>query len=107
MAMSGMKVKKGDLVKVQTGKERGKQAKVLRILPGARTVVLEGLFMAHKHRRARRSGEKGQIVQIAMPVAASKVMVVCPQCSKPTRVGYRREGDKKVRLCKKCGASFS
>ncbi|KKU47157.1 MAG: 50S ribosomal protein L24 [Parcubacteria group bacterium GW2011_GWF2_46_8] len=91
------KLKKGDMVQVLSGVERGKQAKVTHIYPESRRVTLEGLFVSHKHRKPRKSGEK---------VSVSKLQVVCPRCKKPARIGFVTEAGKKKRVCKKCNAPF-
>lgn len=98
-----MKIKKGDKVKIITGKDKNKQGKVLQVLPQKEKVVVEGLNLVIKHVRPRRAGEKGQRIQFPAPLHISNVMLVCPKCNKSTRVGYKiLENKKKVRLCKKC-----
>ena len=99
-----MKVKKNDTVLVITGKDAGKTAKVLAAMPKTNKVVVEGINMQKKAKKARSAQEVSQIVDQAGPINASNVMVVCPACEKATRVAYKVEGDKKVRVCKKCGA---
>ena len=99
-----MKVKKNDTVLVITGKDAGKTAKVLSALPKANKVVVEGVNMQKKHKKARSAQEVSAIQTQAGPIDASNVMVICPVCSKATRVSYLVEGDKKARICKKCGA---
>ena len=69
-------------------------------------VIVEGVQVATKHRKARKQGEESAIITMPTPVYASKVMLVCPKCGKPTRVGHAFVGDKKMRACKKCGAQF-
>ena len=99
-----MKVKKNDTVLVITGKDAGKTAKVLAALPKANKVVVDGVNVQKKHQKARSAQEVSAINSQAGPIDASNVMVVCPVCNKATRVAYAIEGDKKVRICKKCGA---
>lgn len=101
-----MKIKKNDNVIVMTGKDRGKSGKVLQVLVKDGKVVVQGANMMKRHERARKQGEKGQIVSKEVPLRASNVMVVCPRCAKPTRVGFHIEGDSKSRMCKKCKGSF-
>lgn len=84
------------------GKEKGKRGKVLTVLPKEGKIVIEGLHLVKKHRRPRRTGEKGETVQVPRAVPVSKVKLVCPKCGSPTRVGYRVSGKTKVRICKKC-----
>ncbi|OHA08973.1 MAG: 50S ribosomal protein L24 [Candidatus Sungbacteria bacterium RIFCSPLOWO2_01_FULL_59_16] len=99
-----MKIRKGDTVKVLSGKDRGKRAKVIRVFPEDEKISVEGVNVKKKHRRARRQDRKGEIALIPAPLSASAVQVICPSCSKPTRVGYgRNETGKKIRTCKKCG----
>ena len=101
-----MNVKKGDTVVVLSGKDKGKQGKVQRTIPKEDKVVVEGINMVTCHVKARRQGEESAIVKREAPLYASKVQVVCPKCNKATRVGHKIEGDKKVRVCKKCGAEL-
>lgn len=98
-----MKIKKNDTVIIRAGKDQGKKGKVLQVLPEDGTVVVEDTNVFVKHLRPRKSREKGQKVQFNAPLAASKVILVCPKCSKVTRVGYKiLENKKKVRMCHKC-----
>lgn len=99
-----MKVKKNDTVLVITGKDAGKTAKVLAALPKDNRVIVDGVNVQKKHKKARSAQEVSSIQNQAGPIDASNVMVVCPVCNKATRVAYAVEGDKKARVCKKCGA---
>ena len=99
-----MKVKKNDTVLVLTGKDAGKTAKVLVALPKDNRVVVDGVNVQKKHKKARSAQEVSQITNQSGPIDASNVMVVCPVCNKAVRVAYSVVGDKKVRICKKCGA---
>lgn len=99
-----MKVKKNDTVLVLTGKDAGKTAKVLVALPKDNKVIVDGINVQKKHKKARNAQEVSSIQNQSGPVDASNVMVVCPVCNKATRVAYKVEGDKKARICKKCGA---
>jgi large subunit ribosomal protein L24 len=99
-----MKVKKNDTVLVITGKDAGKTAKVLAAMPKANKVIVEDVNVQKKHKKARTAQEVSSIQNQAGPIDASNVMVVCPVCNKATRVAYQVEGDKKARICKKCGA---
>lgn len=99
-----MKVKKNDTVLVLMGKDAGKTAKVLAAMPKANKVVVDGVNVQKKHKKARSAQEVSSIQNQAGPIDASNVMVVCPICNKATRVAYQVEGDKKARICKKCGA---
>ena len=101
-----MKIKKDDKVIVLSGKDKGKQGKVLSADPKAMKVVVEGVNVATKHQKARKQGEEGGIIKVETPIYACKVQLVCPKCGKGTRVAYKLDGDKKVRVCKHCGAEI-
>lgn len=98
-----MKVKKNDTVLVLTGKDNGKTGKVLRALPGDNKIVVDGINVQKKHKKARSAQETSAIVEQAGPIDASNVLVVCPHCEKATRVAHAEVDGKKVRVCKKCG----
>ena len=97
-----MKIKKGDKVLMIKGKDRGKTGAVLRVSPRDEVVVVEGLNMIKKRARARKGGEKGQIITVPRAVTASNVKLICSRCGKATRAGSKIEGDKKFRICIKC-----
>lgn len=99
-----MKVKKNDTVYVITGKDAGKTGKVLTAFPKENRITVDGVNVQKKHQKARSAKETSGIVEMSGPIDASNVLVVCPACNKATRVSYKVEGDKKVRVCKKCGA---
>ena len=101
-----MKIKKDDKVVVLSGKDKGKQGKVLIADPKGAKVVVEGVNVATKHQKPRKQGEEGGIMKREAAIASCKVQVVCPKCSKGTRVAHKIEGDKKVRVCKHCGAEL-
>ncbi|MFC1662772.1 50S ribosomal protein L24 [Patescibacteria group bacterium] len=97
-----MNIRKDDNVKIIYGKDRGKQGKVLQVLPKNGRIVIDGLNVALKNVRARRENEKGQVVKYNAPMDLSNVQLVCPKCNKPTRVGHQVINKKKERVCKKC-----
>ena len=101
-----MSIRKDDKVVVISGKDKGKEGKVLVANPKAGKVIVEGVNVASKHQKPRKQGEQGGIIKMETPIYACKVMVVCPKCGKATRVAHKMDGDKKVRACKKCGASL-
>ena len=101
-----MNVKKGDTVIVLSGKDKGKQGKVLIADPKGLKVVVEGVNVATKHQKPRKQGETGGIVQREAAMYASKVQVVCPKCGKGTRVAHKIADGKKSRVCKHCGAEL-
>lgn len=109
-----MKIKKGDNVIMLSGKDRGKTGKIIHVFftrrssgeggPNGNKIVVEGLNLVKKHLRARKQGQKGQIVSKERAVSASSVALVCKSCGKQTRVGFKIEGENKIRICKKCGS---
>lgn len=98
-----MKIKKNDQVLIITGKDRGKKGKVLKCLPKSGRVVIENINFKKKHIKPRKQGEKGRIIEIAMPVDVSNVKLICSKCGKTTRIGYKISDKNKLRICKKCG----
>jgi large subunit ribosomal protein L24 len=101
-----MKIKKGDLVKMIAGKDRGKTGKVLRVFREEKKITVENLNTVKKHNRPKREGEKGQRVEIPRKVTVSNAMLICPKCNKSTRIGYEISGETKHRVCKKCKAEI-
>ncbi len=101
-----MKIKKNDQVLVIAGKDAGKIAKVLVAMPKQNKVVVDGVNVQKRHTKARSANETSEIKSQSGPIDASNVMVVCPTCGKATRVSYKEVDGKKVRVCKKCGASL-
>lgn len=102
--MNSMHIKKGDKVVVIAGKDKGKEGVVLRSVPQAQRVVVEKVNVVKKALRPTQQNPQGGISSIEAPVHVSNVMVVCPECKKPTRVSMRvNDAGKKVRVCKKCG----
>ncbi len=96
-------IKKGDNVVVISGQDKGKKGKVLSVGVNKRTVIVEGINMATKHKKPRRAGEAGGIIHQEAPIYACKVMHICNKCGKPTRIGYKIMADgKKSRVCKNC-----
>lgn len=100
------KIKKGDTVKLLTGKDAGKTGKVLKVDLKKETAVVEGVNVQKKNTKPKREGEKGQVVEYNSPVRISNIAVVCPKCNKPSRLGGKKVGKKKLRVCKKCKAEF-
>ncbi|MDD5144955.1 MAG: 50S ribosomal protein L24 [Candidatus Pacebacteria bacterium] len=97
-----MKVKKGDTVLIISGKDRGKKGKIIKALPQAGKILVEGINLKKKHQRPKKQGEKGQIVSMPGLIPSSNAMLVCPKCNKPSRIGYKISDKKKARFCKKC-----
>jgi len=107
-----MKIKKNDKVLIISGKDRGKTGKVLRVFPKEGKILVEGGNIVKKHQKPKRQGEKGQVIQLPKPIDASNVKIICPNCGKASRIGYRvvlkNEKQKtKTRICKKCDQVLS
>ncbi|NTW14867.1 MAG: 50S ribosomal protein L24 [Candidatus Moranbacteria bacterium] len=101
-----MKLRKGDEVEVIAGKDRGKRGKILSVLPKEDKVIVEGVNVMKKHRKATRDGASGERIEKPFPVHVSNVMLVCPHTGKPTRVGYAVEGGEKVRVSRRSGKAI-
>jgi len=102
------KVRKGDLVKVVAGTDRGKVGEVLRVFPGEDRIIVKGVHMVKRHRRPTAQQREGGIVEQEEKIHISNVLVICPECDTPTRVGlgFSPEGEK-LRRCKQCGRTFA
>jgi large subunit ribosomal protein L24 len=102
-----MKLKKGDEVEVLAGKDIGKRGAVMRVLPAANKVIVDRVNIAKKHQKPTKATMQGGIIDKEMPIHASNVGIVCKSCKRPTRIGYKFEGDgTKVRVCRKCGGEI-
>ncbi len=100
---NSMSVRKDDRVKVIAGKDKGREGKVLRVFPQKERVIVKHVNIVKKHQRPTNKRPQGGILEIEAPVHVSNVMLICPSCSQPTRVGRTREDGVRVRTCKKCG----
>ena len=106
--MAGLKIRKGDRIRVLTGKDRGKEGNVMRAMPREGKVIVDGVNVARKSQRPTRTTQQGGIIDKDMPLPVSNVALVCPSCGKPTRVGFKIDASgAKVRMCKKCGGEIS
>ena len=105
--MPSLNIKRNDQVEVIAGSDKGKRGRVLRVLPDANRVLVEHVRVVKKHVRPNpQRNIKGGIAEQEMPIQISNVMLVCPNCG-PSRVGHKFEGDRKVRVCKKCGQTLA
>jgi large subunit ribosomal protein L24 len=112
--MPGVDIRKDDMVRVMAGKDRGKEGRVVRVLPRERRVMVDGVALAKKHQRAggqvkgsNRGIQQGGIIDVETFVDISNVQLVCGSCGNPTRVGHRVEADgSKQRICRKCEAEL-
>ncbi len=101
--MTKLSIRTGDKVKILAGKEKGKEGKVLATLPHKERVIVERVNLIKKATRPTQNNPKGGILEIEAPLHVSNVMLICPKCSAPTRIGRRREDGVRIRVCKKCG----
>ncbi len=108
--MAGPKIRKGDLVQILSGKDRGRQGRVVNVWPKRNVVMVEGINQVKRHEKMRpaqgRGGMTGGIITKEMPIDLSNVAVVCGSCDKQTRVGYEVGPGGKDRVCKQCGAKL-
>ena len=102
-----MKLKKGDQVQIMSGKDRGKRGAILRIFPKISKILVEGANMMKRHRKAKNENEKGERVEIAVPLHVSNAMLVDQKTGKPGRIGYKHNGKEKLRVSKKSGETIS
>lgn len=100
----GVNIKKNDTVMVIAGKEKGKSGRVYRVIPKDERLLVEKLNVVKRHTRPTSANREGGIIEKEAPLHISNVMIVCPKCGKTTRVSHGFEGEKKVRVCKKCGS---
>ena len=101
-----MKIKKGDNVVVLKGKDKGKKGKVERVFLNANKALVAGINVVTKHQKPKKSGEKGQIVELPGLIQVSNAKLICSRCGKAVRVGYKLIAGKKSRVCKRCEQSF-
>ncbi len=98
-----LKIRKDDQVMVMTGKEKGKTGKISRVDPGKSVVYIEKVNMVKRHQKPSAKYKHGGIIEKEAPIAVSNVMMLCAKCKGPVRVGKKADGDKMVRVCRKCG----
>ena len=102
-----MHIKTNDTVVVLSGRDKGKQGKVMNVDPRGGKAIVEGVSIAKRHKKPRKEGDPGGIITIETPIYVSKLMRVCPKCDKPTKPAHKFNDDgEKVRVCKKCGAEI-
>ena len=100
---SSLKIKKGDMVQIIAGREKGKTGKVLQVLKEKNSIVVEKLNLVKRHTKPTQSNPQGGISEKESPLNYSNVLLLCPKCNKGVRVGAKVSGGKKTRVCKKCG----
>ena len=101
--MNSLKIKRGDIVQIMIGKDKGKKGTVERVFPLKSMVVIEGINMVKRHLKAKTQGQKSEIVTLAKPIHVAKVSLIDPKKKKPTKAGYRIEKGKKERIGKLSG----
>jgi len=101
-----LKLKKGDMVVVMSGKDKGKTGQIEKVLPKTNQILIPGVNIVKKHTKPTKRNPHGGIVQINKPIPVSNVMLICPVCNKATRVGFKMLDNKKLRICKKCKESI-
>lgn len=102
-----LRIKRGDQVKIMSGRDKGTQGEVIRILPAKTRIVVQGVNVRKKHQRQVQAGGRTMnpgIIQFEAPIHISNVSLICPKCNQPTRIGIRRVDGKAQRYCKKCDA---
>lgn len=103
MVQKKFKIHKDDTVEVLAGKDKGKRGTVVRVLTKKDAVIVSGVNIVKKAMKKRRQQDQGGIVEIEAPLNISNVGIICKKCGRPTKIGYKIDGDKKVRVCRKCG----
>ncbi|MFH1181067.1 MAG: 50S ribosomal protein L24 [bacterium] len=101
-----MRIKKGDTVLIISGKDRTRKGKILKAFPKEKRVLVEGINLRKKHQRPKKSGEKGQVIELPGTISVSSVKLICAKCGKAVRTGYKIENNKKYRVCKKCNSEI-
>ena len=100
------KIHKDDTVQVLAGKDKGKQGKVVRVVSKKDAVSVSGVNMVKKAMKRRSQQDAGGIAEIEAPIHISNVGIVCKKCNRPVKIGYKLDGDKKIRVCRKCGEAL-
>ena len=100
------KIHKDDTVQVLAGKDKGKQGKVVRVVSKKDAVIVSGVNLVKKAMKRRRQQDAGGIAEIEAPIHISNVGIVCKKCNRPVKIGYKLDGDKKIRVCRKCGEAL-
>ncbi len=100
-----IRLRKNDVVKVISGREKGKTGRILHIEQGSMRALVEGLNMVKKAVKAKKQNQKGGITSVEAPLALGKLMILCKKCG-ATRIGYRVDGERKQRVCRRCGGDL-
>ncbi|MFI5240246.1 MAG: 50S ribosomal protein L24 [Candidatus Saccharimonadia bacterium] len=97
-----MKLKRKDTVMMMAGRDKGKTGEITRVIPTTNSIIVEGLGIVKRHTKPSNKNPRGGILEVARPISSAKVALVCPNCKKPTRIGYTIKNDNKERICRKC-----
>lgn len=98
-----MKFRKGDLIKVTSGRDKGKTGKIEKIFDKKNTVLIPQINLCKKHKKPQGEGKPGGIIDLTKPLSTAKISLICPKCQQPARIGYQLDNkQKKLRICKKC-----
>ena len=103
MSLVKLHVKKGDNVTILSGKDKGKQGKIISAMPKEGKVIVEGVNKVKRHSKPSPKVPNGGIISKEMPLHVCKVQLICPACNKPTRIAHKDVNGKNARVCKKCG----
>lgn len=101
-----IKLKKGDKVKILSGKDKGKEGKIEKVYRKAKKVLILGVNLYKRHLKKNPETKQGGIVEVPRPLPSCRVILICPKCGKTTRIGYKIEKNKKIRICKKCQSNI-
>lgn len=105
-AKKKFKIRKNDTVQVLAGKDKGKTGTVVRVIPAKEAVIVSGVNIVKKAMKKRSQQDQGGIAEIEAPLHISNVGIVCKKCGRPVKIGYKFDGDKKIRVCRKCGETL-
>jgi len=97
-----MKLRKGDEVKIIRGKDKGKTGKIEKVFSKTKKVIIPGVNLYKRHLKARSQSQPSEIITLTKPIAMANVILICPKCNLPTRVGFEIKDNEKIRICKKC-----
>lgn len=104
--LSAPSIRKGDMVQVSAGREKGKTGKVLKVFRSSSRVTVEKVNLVKRHTKPTQKNPQGGILEKESPMSYSNVLLLCPKCNRGVRIGIKLQGDKKCRVCKKCGESI-
>jgi large subunit ribosomal protein L24 len=101
-----MKIKKGDTVLIIAGNDKSRTGKVIKVFSENQKILVEGINLQKRHKRPRKEGEKGQIIEKSGAISISNVKLICPKCNKPAKINITRDKKTRLRVCKNCNQTF-